>query len=217
MKKPIFVLLVLFTSLSLGQNHGLVHYKKYQGFVEVDRRLSPYEQIRNGIYNEMMHRKNDALVAEISNENVFLQMADLIRYFCEGGKWDHKAIAKRISPRYVHKSHLNKSGLGITIFGTTLPGDSEHIYDHDMWSNIHYGYTMKLMRMGDWITHFGSKAHDWFMDADDEITVQIGMDLYEKYGHSLTLEQFEAEILAKKDKLKRYKKSDLYLVELKPA
>lgn len=103
-----------------------------------------------------------------------------------GGPWDHKPILEE------------KLGLepGVDL-RFPVRGDTEHEVFYDIWSNVHYGYVGtaagfaegELQTAAD-IAEEGTGKND----PADKITIQIGIDLWNKYGENMTKEQFEAEI-----------------------
>ena len=90
------------------------------------------------------------------------------RYFRGGGEWDHKP---RIFPVWGSKNRL---------------GNSADVYEHDIWSNIHYGFighhlgfTLKILIDGAGI----AQIFDNFTSADDPVDKQCteaGYNLYTK-------------------------------------
>lgn len=135
----------------------------------------------------------------------------------KGGDWDHKPVAKKVTDQHYHNTEKNAKGKPAAIFGNKLPGDDKHIYDHDMWGNISYGYVMKKAGFSDFETEKGAKIDDIAQgiikgkkaDDKDDPMVKFGMDLYEKYGDNLTKEDLEREIIENKDIFRRHKEEEL--------
>jgi len=127
----------------------------------------------------------------------------------KGGKWDLKVPAKEVADQFYLKTDKNTKGKPATVFGTKIPGDDEHIYDHDFWGNISYGYILKKAGLPDWEMRGAAETDDYFMDKTDDDMVQLGMKLYDKYGDKLTKENLRQEILDNKDILRRYKNEEL--------
>ena len=133
-------------------------------------------------------------------------------------KWDHKPVLKKHISSYFHKKLTNANGKPTTVFGTMIPGDNEYLYDHDIWSNIHYGYAGRLGdiysslldiagRLNDVVNgHFSNVIGDKNTDAN---AVQLGMRLFEKYGTHLKKSDLEREVFDNRAKLNRYERKDL--------
>lgn len=103
-----------------------------------------------------------------------------------GGPWDHKPILRE------------KLGLeeGVDL-RFPVRGDTEHEVFYDIWSNIHYGYIGTAAGFGEGelqkaadISEHGTGKND----PADKLTVQIGIDLWNKYGADMTKEQFDYEV-----------------------
>lgn len=109
-------------------------------------------------------------------------------------------------------------GRPATIFGTMIPGDNKYLYDHDIWSNIHYGYAGRLSGINGWILdgagrlndvangHFNNVIGDKNTDAN---AVNLGMYLFDKYGTDLKKSDLEREVFNNRAKLNRYERKDL--------
>lgn len=139
------------------------------------------------------------------------------------GAWDHKPAMKKILPSYYRKDEINSSGRQPVVFGGKIPGDNSYIYDHDFWGNISYGYTLAAAGYNDLVTKGGAvtddfgqwgverlKHLDWVdFDSKDSPMVEIGIDLFNKYGAKLTKEDLQREIWENRDKLRRYDEKNL--------
>jgi hypothetical protein len=94
-----------------------------------------------------------------------------------------------------------------------IPGDKDHIYDHDIWSNIAYGYTYRNNALTGWASRNLARGHDLFNGVNpagaDNNAVSLGINLRKKYGSNLTQKTFEKEIFKHRDELNRWKKSEL--------
>ena len=180
--------------------------KRLQGFQNIDKNKPVYNQIIDSIYKEMIAKINDPNFDAIQPWQLYdLANSDI---------FDFKPILKKIANRY-------KNTKGHTVFGSNIPNDYEFIYDHDIWSNIHWGYTLQKNKVLG--RKFGAQLHDLlkfhfnaFLDSNtDNNAVEFGMELYDKYGPNLTKEQFEKEIFKHKEKLNRWHKEKLTLTESK--
>lgn len=180
--------------------------KRLQGFLNIDKSKPVYNQIIDSIYKEMIAKINDPNFDAIR----FWQLYDL----ANSDIFDFKPILKKIANRY-------KNEKGHTVFGSNIPNDYKFIYDYDIWSNIHWGYTLQKNKV--WGRKFGAQFHDAFKghinafsnSNTDNNAVKFGMELYDKYGPNLTKEQFEKEIFKNKEKLNRWSKEKLTLTESK--
>lgn len=179
--------------------------KRLQGFQDIDKNKPVYNQIIDSIYKEMMLKINDPHFDAINSPGQLYDLAN-------SDIFDFKPILKKIANRY-------KNEKGHTVFGSNIPNDYEFIYDYDIWSNIHWGYTLQKNKVL-W-RKFGGQMHDLskfhfnaFCDSNtDNNAVEFGMELYDKYGPNLTKEQFEREIFKHKDELNRWSKEKLTLTE----
>ena len=155
-----------------------------------------------------------------------VNLAKVYRNFTSGkervGEWDHKPVMKEIMPSFYRTDKINAQGKQPVVFGTKAPGDEEYLYDHDVLGNISYGYTMAAARYPDLVTNKGAELDDlrqavkklpgnweWKFDNDDKYMVQLGIDLYRKYGEQMTLEDFNREVQASKQNQRRYKLENL--------
>jgi hypothetical protein len=105
-----------------------------------------------------------------------------------GGPWDHKPILEDMLGL--------EEGVDLRF---PVRGDAEHEVFYDVWSNIHYGYIGTAAGFGEGelqkaadIAEEGTGKND----PADKLTIQIGIDLWNKYGENMTQEQFEAEVQA---------------------
>lgn len=132
--------------------------------------------------------------------------------FKSGGKWDHKVQGKEILDSYYSKQEKNAEGQPAVIFGGNIPGDDKNIYDHDFWGNISYGYTLRVAGLTEAEIRAAAIADDLSQSVtsrkfdlrDDDKMVAFGIALYNKYGDKLTKEDLRREIIANKDKFRRY-------------
>lgn len=198
-----------------------------------------FDEMLSIIYNDMMSRKGDKSVKRMKTINSInlpniLPAQDVAEYVAKsavtypelyekfkGGEWDHKVPAKRVTNSYYHNEIKNAEGKPAAIFGSKFPGDDKNIYDHDLWGNISYGYTMKAAGFNELESRGGAVADDVLQslisgnfDYTDDPMVKFGMALYDKYegkGKVMSEEDLRREVLANKDILRRYKDEDLTL------
>lgn len=131
--------------------------------------------------------------------------------FKSGGKWDHKVQGKEIFDSYYSKQEKNAEGQPAVIFAGNIPGDNKNVYDHDFWGNISYGYTLRVAGLTEAEIRAAAAADDFRQiskaedfDMKDDKMVAFGIALYNKYGDKLTKEDLRREIIANKDKFRRY-------------
>lgn len=191
---------------------------KYEGFKHLDPKMSDYEKAVTGIFNEMKLRRQDKDVEYMRNNCTALQAIKMFEVARSNAKWDHKPVLKKHISSYFHKKLTNANGKPTTVFGTMIPGDKKYLYDHDIWSNIHYGYAGRLGdiysllldgagRLNDVVNgHFSDVIGDKNTDAN---AVQLGMRLFEKYGANLKKSDLEREVFNNRAKLNRYERKDL--------
>ncbi|MFB7225564.1 polymorphic toxin type 44 domain-containing protein [Streptomyces sp. NPDC056227] len=100
--------------------------------------------------------------------------------------WDHKPILREkygLSLEYEEDLHLKIPGKDATLF-------------YDAWSNIHYGFLGRAAGFTGKQLHAGAEADlgaaTGKTDPGDVITVQAGIDMYDKYGADMTFEEFQS-------------------------
>lgn len=191
---------------------------KYEGFKHLDPKMSDYEKAVTGIFNEMKLRRQDKDVEYMRNNCTALQAIKMFEVARSNAKWDHKPVLKKHISSYFHKKLTNANGKPTTVFGTMIPGDKKYLYDHDIWSNIHYGYAGRLGdiysllldgagRLNDVVNgHFSNVIGDKNTDAN---AVRLGMHLFDKYGTNLKKSDSEREVFNNRAKLNRYERKDL--------
>lgn len=103
-----------------------------------------------------------------------------------GQDWDHKP---KLAERYglkTREDHFFK-----------VPGSDDKVF-YDIYSNIHYGYVGRAAGFdAKTLVEGASVAEPVLVGEDDEadhLTMQAGIDLYDKYGEDLTEEQLNAKI-----------------------
>lgn len=191
---------------------------KHDGFKHLNPKLSDYEKAVTGIFNEMKLRQQDKDVENMQRSNLIIKNKMMFLLARSNAKWDHKPVLKKHISSYFHKKLTNANGKPATVFGTMIPGDNKYLYDHDIWSNIHYGYAGKLSDVYDlnldiagrandvWNGHFSNVIGDKNTDAN---AVRLGMHLFDKYGTNLKKSDLEREVFNNRAKLNRYERKDL--------
>ncbi|WP_329494156.1 polymorphic toxin type 44 domain-containing protein [Kitasatospora herbaricolor] len=125
-----------------------------------------------------------------------------------GGPWDHK-------PQLEKKFDLQSNN----DFYFKVPGREVSVSD-DIYSNIHYGYVGRaagisrpeLMQGAN-----GGIASTGTNDPGDDMSMKVGMDLYEKYGDRMTKEQMDAAILKLVDDMEaRRRAGDTTMTQVRP-
>lgn len=188
---------------------------KHDGFKHLNPKLSDYEKAVTGIFNEMKLRQQDKDVENMQHSVV--QFSKLKNLGQTNAKWDHKPVLKKHISSYFHKELTNAKGKPATVFGTMIPGDKKYLYDHDIWSNIHFGYAGKLSNSWNVTIDVGSRLHDlkyghfraFFSSNTDANAVSLGMHLFDKYGTNLKKSDLEREVFDNRAKLNRYERKDL--------
>ncbi|MDN4593530.1 polymorphic toxin type 44 domain-containing protein [Polycladomyces subterraneus] len=110
------------------------------------------------------------------------------------GPWDHK-------PQLQKLLGLKEQGGN---YHYPIRGDNEHEYAYDLYSNIHYAYIGRAIGMPEWLLTKAANAHlpgVGRKDPGDDISVQIGYDLYDKHKDNpgeITPEEIRKAILAKR-------------------
>ncbi|MBA2750436.1 MAG: hypothetical protein H0U45_17330 [Tatlockia sp.] len=108
------------------------------------------------------------------------------------GDWDHK-------PKLL--TMLKFDGNEPPTF--PIPGDDEHEYNYDIWSNIHYGYVGMAAGFNSLELRTGATVADRQTVPADDLSVRIGIELWEEYGTNLTSEQLHQAILDHKEEYLR--------------
>lgn len=121
------------------------------------RHTDPEVQKMKDIYDEKLISLPNMAAAVLSPIKGLASMVDstigkrvktypqIYENFKSEGKWDHKVQGKEILDSYYSKQEKNKDGQAAVVFGGKIPGDDKHIYDHDFWGNISYGYTLSVI------------------------------------------------------------------------
>jgi hypothetical protein len=101
---------------------------------------------------------------------------------CSGCIWDHKPIIQ--SYWNDHDPHY-----------ADVPSTNSKVY-YDIWSNIHYGFVGRQAGFDRWTLIEGSHlAEAGGANAGDDVSITIGMDLFETYGvGGLTVDRLDNAI-----------------------
>lgn len=101
-------------------------------------------------------------------------------------EWDHK-------PKLDKKFNLSEKG-----YFADVPGTDYKVF-YDMWSNVHYGYVGRAAGFDSKTLIEGASVADPLLvgqdDPGDHMTMQAGVDLFDKHGLDLTREQFHASVV----------------------
>jgi hypothetical protein len=135
----------------------------------------------------------------------------------ENSDWDHKPkLANMLSLKGLNKVrddqqwwwHIPslRQAWSDDDFYFPLRGDTQHEYYYDIWSNIHYGYVGTSLGF-DRKTLQDAANSGWpgagTNDQSDIVSTDIGINLWNKYGLSITEDIITQSILDKKDELNR--------------
>jgi len=93
--------------------------------------------------------------------------------------------------------------------------DNPKAYDiyYDIWSNIHYGIVGRCAGFSESVLTFGAKEVPGVWDAGDELANNIGYDLYDDYGCSVTPAQLNAAIAGHLDEFRDLPESEFPRVQ----
>jgi hypothetical protein len=175
--------------------------------------LKTYRDVADTMYEKIINVQEDPLVLETIKQydkNIFMFPKYMVVTNKAGSVMDFKPMLKTMTTLYRNEE-------GHKVYGTAIPGDSEYIYDHDIWSNVAYGYTWGRSGLMQFISRHGAQWHDLRSGVSpfgvDSNAVDLGMELREKYGDNLSKEDLEREIYLHRDKLNRWKREELELAE----
>jgi len=110
------------------------------------------------------------------------------------GPWDHK-------PRLREMLDLDQDPTTKQDddFYFPIRGDTAHEYYYDIWSNVHYGYVGSAAAFDPAILQWAQDLNIWPAgkggDPGDNLSVQIGIDLWSSRGLRLTADQLRASIV----------------------
>jgi hypothetical protein len=153
---------------------------------------SRFDEVLEYMYNEMITNIQSQTVTDIK---AALEKGNtLLAYFIwwnavrDHAKWDHK-------PKLEDKFGLKESD----DYYLPIRGDTEHEYFYDIWSNIHYGYVGSAAGFdSDTLHKFAESGGPGAGKTDDgdKLSLQIGIDLWNKYHSNLTKSNVINEILS---------------------
>nr|WP_237419515.1 polymorphic toxin type 44 domain-containing protein [Kitasatospora sp. SID7827] len=88
---------------------------------------------------------------------------------------------------------------------------------YDIYSNIHYGYVGKAAGLSEFELMNGANgglSSTGTNDEGDDMSMKLGMQLYDKYGPNMTKEQMDAAVLQLVDEMEAKRQADAkYLAE----
>ncbi|MFC9624800.1 polymorphic toxin type 44 domain-containing protein [Streptomyces sp. NPDC056930] len=165
-----------------------------------------YQESERYIYNEMMFNQTTPRFNKIQDlvtkfeahfgkgENVqgralqFIALGLWGTSVASGSVWDHK-------PNLRNKFGL--SGENADDLHFKIPGEGSELF-YDVWSNIHYGSIGRAAGFTGGALHAGAEADFGGAvgrtDPGDILTVQAGVDMYDKYGADMTYKEFQTGI-----------------------
>jgi hypothetical protein len=140
------------------------------------------------IWDQMMNNLNTDIFKDIQ-KTAGSKLTHLVALYawakmvCSGCPWDHKPLLKG----YFALPPADQY--------TEVPGTDKDLY-FDVWSNIHYGYLGAAAGFSDFELQLGPKmgGSAGTNDKADERSVQIGIDLWRRYGKNLTKDELDQAI-----------------------
>jgi len=173
-----------------GKKTAIFSFLVEIGIKEAD--YSRFDEVLEYMYKEMSTNVQSQTVRDIK---AALERGNtLLAYFIwwnavrTHAKWDHK-------PKLEDKFGLKESG----DYYFPIRGDTEHEYFYDIWSNIHYGYVGSAAGFdADTLHKFAESGGPGAGKTDDgdKLSLQIGIDLWNKYHLNLTKSNIIEEILS---------------------
>ncbi|MGJ7909002.1 polymorphic toxin type 44 domain-containing protein [Actinopolyspora sp. H202] len=108
-----------------------------------------------------------------------------------GQEWDHKPI---MAEKFNLESQKE--------FDFKVPGQDRSV-SYDIWSNIHYGYVGRAAGIDSETLITGASIGEVVGqdDVGDQATMRAGIELYEKYGDSLTKDQLRQKVMETVDEM----------------
>ncbi|MEU8525465.1 DNRLRE domain-containing protein [Streptomyces sp. NPDC048629] len=188
-----------------GSNYASIVHSE-GGELSADYKEYMYTESQKYIYNEMMFNQTtprfDKLQDLVSKfESAFkrgedfkgrsLQFTALGLWgasVASGSIWDHK-------PKL--RSKFGLSGENADDLYFKIPGSDAELF-YDVWSNIHYGFIGRAAGFTGGALHAGAEADFGGAvgrtDPGDVLTVQAGIDMYDKYGADMTFQEFQTGV-----------------------
>ncbi|MFT4127152.1 MAG: polymorphic toxin type 44 domain-containing protein [Gordonia sp. (in: high G+C Gram-positive bacteria)] len=103
-----------------------------------------------------------------------------------GGEWDHKPKLDELLDLQTEDDHY-----------LAVPGTPYRV-SYDIFSNIHYGYVGRAAGFSRSQLFTGANLHDeeaGVSDAGDDMSMKLGMDLWDTYHAQLTYRQFYTAVI----------------------
>lgn len=161
------------------------------GIKEAD--YSRFDEVSEYIYKEMItNAKSQTIIdikAALDNGNLLLAYFIWWNAVRDHAMWDHK-------PKLEDKFGLKESD----DYYLPIRGDTEHEYFYDIWSNIHYGFVGSAAGFdADTLHKYAESGGPGAGKTDDgdKLSLQIGIDLWNKYRLNLTKSDVISEILSR--------------------
>lgn len=115
-----------------------------------------------------------------------------------GQDWDHKPQLQQHFDLQTKNDYFFKQ-----------PGQNREVF-YDIYSNIHYGYIGRAAGFDPDTLIKGASLGETLLTGDDDqgdqITMRIGMDLYDKYGKDMTEDQLKQGIEDAMDRMEQAKR-----------
>lgn len=139
----------------------------------------------------------------VNNVNSYAKFGEIVT---NDTKWDykHKLIASGFFDKAVVMDSEGGLKVGSTVYVFPIVGDANYLYYHDLWGNIHYGYVGRFIGFTEKDVLYGSALNNVRNQVsgssarDDQLSVQIGVDLYDAYGEHLSLAALTDAIFEKR-------------------
>ncbi|WP_110519063.1 WXG100 family type VII secretion target [Herpetosiphon llansteffanensis] len=157
------------------------------------------KQMKSLLDSAMNPKWYDMLSGSNSGDKIIAALTMWTAKVHAGSDWDHKPILGDMLGLKNDKDYY-----------FPIRGDQTNEYYYDIWSNIHYGYVGAAAGFDTKTLQDGANLGDALTgtnDAGDVLTVQMGIDLWNKYGTSMTQDQLHAEILANRENLVKLDKT----------
>lgn len=213
-------------SIHGGDPHNAGHaaYDSLADAREVLRSEKRFKDAEDYIFDEMKTNINSATVGNI---NTLLRPPEWYHFgrnygsdvtaalvmwgakVAPGQDWDHKP---KITDRFGLKEKSD--------FYFKQPGEDREVF-YDLYSNVHYGYVGRAAGLDEGTLIEGASLGETMLtgddDAGDQITMRIGIDLYDKYGKDMTQEQLHQGIIEAMDKMEQAKQDGKDVPQIRGA
>lgn len=174
-----------------GKKTAIFSFLVEVGVREAD--YSRFDELLNYMYHEMITNAQSQIVkvikAELAQGNVTLAYFIWWNAVRDHAMWDHK-------PKLQKKFRLKDSD----DYYFPIRGDTEHEFYYDIWSNIHYGFVGSAAGFdADTLHKYAESGRlgTGKTDEGDKLSVQIGIDLWNKHRLELTQSDVINEILSR--------------------